>query len=163
MEERTRHPFRCEAMWLAHHQFMNFLSEKWNRIMDTPEALHELTLDVRRWNKEVFGNLEFRKNKLLARIEGIRVALDNGAENRILQLHDFLQEELARQLQQEEIHWFQKSWAKWIECGDHNTSFFHTTTVIRRRRKRIAALKNDAGEWIEDQIFAKRDGNWLLH
>ncbi|KAL8150228.1 hypothetical protein V2J09_020036 [Rumex salicifolius] len=153
--ERTARPFRFEAMWLSHHQFMNFLVEKWNRNRNTPEALHELTSDLRQWNKEVFGNLKFRKNKLMARIDGIQVALDNGVADRILELHESLQEELAILLHQEEMHWFQKSRAKWIECGDRNTKFFHTSTMIRRRRKKIVGLKNEVGEWVDDPPVLK--------
>ncbi|KAL8151999.1 hypothetical protein V2J09_021807 [Rumex salicifolius] len=134
---------------------MNFLVEKWNRNRNTPEALHELTSDLRKWNKEVFGNLKVRKNKLMARIDGIQVALDNGAADRILELHDSLQEELAILLHQEEMHWFQKSRTKWIECGDRNTKFFHTSTMIRRRRKKNVGLKNEVGEWIDDPPVLK--------
>lgn len=51
----------------------------------------------------------------------------------------------------EEILWYQKSRAKWLEFRDRNTRYFHGVTTIRRRRNHILALQNDQGQWIREQ------------
>ncbi|KAL8151221.1 hypothetical protein V2J09_021029 [Rumex salicifolius] len=48
--------FRFEAMWLSHPQFMKTKKEK-----DTLEAHTDLRNVLRSWNKEVFGNLHYKK------------------------------------------------------------------------------------------------------
>lgn len=53
-------------------------------------------------------------------------------------------------LAQEEILWLQKSRAKWLECGDRNTRYFHRVATVRRRRNHITALQNEAGKWVDN-------------
>lgn len=53
-------------------------------------------------------------------------------------------------LAQEEILWFQKSKAKWLEFGDRNMRYFHGVATVRRIRKHISSLQNEDGLWIED-------------
>lgn len=48
-------------------------------------------------------------------------------------------------LANEELLWFQKSRAKWLECGDRNTRYFHGVTTIRRQRNIISSLLDDNG------------------
>lgn len=52
---------------------------------------------------------------------------------------------------QEEVLWYQKSIAKWLQFGDHNTRFFHGTTVVRRRKNKYDILEDDEGNWVGDQ------------
>lgn len=44
----------------------------------------------------------------------------------------------------------QKSQVNWLRYGDRNTNFFHTCTLVRRRRNKIEILKDDNGNWVED-------------
>ncbi|GAU46481.1 hypothetical protein TSUD_402360, partial [Trifolium subterraneum] len=62
-----------------------------------------------------------------------------------------LQDQLATTLYQEECLWYQKSRGKWITDGDHNTKYYHSKTIVRRRRNKIVSLRNEAGDWIENQ------------
>lgn len=62
-----------------------------------------------------------------------------------------LHEELNLVLFQEELSWFQKSRAQWLNDGDKNTRFYHLKVLNRRRRNKIIMLRNDEGEWIEDE------------
>ncbi|KAL8159786.1 hypothetical protein V2J09_001323 [Rumex salicifolius] len=145
---RGHRPFRFEAMWLAHPQFMSFLLKKWKRKKSAPDALGCLQEELRIWNKEVFKNLYYKKEKLLRRIEGIDNAVVSGAPPRLFRLQSKLKRELEDCLQQEELFWFQKSREKWVELGDRNTAYFHASTIIRRRRKYVLALKDHAENWV---------------
>jgi hypothetical protein len=40
-------------------------------------------------------------------------------------------------LEQEEIHWLQRSRANWLQFGDRNTSFFHNFASARRKKNFI--------------------------
>ncbi|KAL8128488.1 hypothetical protein V2J09_017643 [Rumex salicifolius] len=146
--DRSRRPFRFESMWTLHPQFMPFVESKWQRSSSTITALSNLKTDLQGWNREVFGNLQYRKDKLFCRIEGVERALANGALTRLLKLQNRLKEELEDVLQQEEVLWFQKSREKWIEGGDRNTTFFHASAIVRRRRNHISALRDEENNWV---------------
>ncbi|KAL8137253.1 hypothetical protein V2J09_003254 [Rumex salicifolius] len=156
LNNRGHQPFRFEAMWLAHPQFMSFLLKKWKREKAAPDALGCLQKDLRIWNKEVFGNLYYKKEKLLRRIEGIDNAIASGSPPRLLHLQSKLKRDLEDCLQQEEMFWFQKSREKWVELGDRNTAYFHAS----RRHKYVLALKDHAENWVvwRSQILRK----WFL-
>ncbi|KAL8171914.1 hypothetical protein V2J09_023718 [Rumex salicifolius] len=144
---------------------MPFVESKWQRSSSTITALSNLKSDLQGWNREVFGNLQYRKDKLFRRIEGVERVLANGAPTRLLKLQNRLKGELEDVLQQEEVLWFQKSREKWIEGGDRNTTFFHASAIVRRRRNHISALRDEENNWVtekqnlEDMPFSD-DGKW---
>lgn len=51
--------------------------------------------------------------------------------------------------------WFQKLCVQWLQCGDHNTNFFHLSTMIRRRCNHIEALQLTDGSWVFDPLALK--------
>jgi hypothetical protein len=46
-------------------------------------------------------------------------------------------------LEQQKIHWMQRSRANWLRQGDRNTSFFHNFASARRKKNFISKLKNN--------------------
>lgn len=65
-------------------------------------------------------------------------------------LENTITSELDKALEQEELLWRQKSRETWLHAGDWNTKFFHLSTIIRKRRNRICKLKDEIGNWCED-------------
>lgn len=57
----SRRPFRFEAAWLQHPAFQELLLSSWNGSMSTPTALNELRVKLKKWNREVFGDVQRRK------------------------------------------------------------------------------------------------------
>jgi hypothetical protein len=51
--------------------------------------------------------------------------------------------------------WHQKSRAQWIHDGDRNTRYYHLKTIKRRKKNRIVMLRNQDGEWIDDEEVLK--------
>ncbi|KAL4319324.1 hypothetical protein GQ457_18G001990 [Hibiscus cannabinus] len=62
-----------------------------------------------------------------------------------------LKNELQKLWESEERHWHQRDRVNWIKFGDRNTNFFHATTIQRHRQNAIVKIKNEHGEWIEDE------------
>ncbi|KAL7187043.1 hypothetical protein ACSBR1_037168 [Camellia fascicularis] len=142
-------PFRCEAAWFCHSNFIDVVQNSWlNRSHNLLEANNSFTDNVKIWNKKVFGNIFKRKRTLLARIEGIQKAQVLAFSHN---LH-FLEKDLINQYNntvfQEEILWFQKSRSKWLTLGDKNTRYFHISTLVKRRKLKINVLKDEEGNWI---------------
>jgi hypothetical protein len=51
-------------------------------------------------------------------------------------------------LEQDEVHWMQRSRVNWLQHGDRNTSFFHQFASAQRKKNFIKKLKHD-DEWVE--------------
>ncbi|KAI9087338.1 hypothetical protein K1719_030658 [Acacia pycnantha] len=80
-----------------------------------------------------------------------RKSIDCRSNPFLVNLEKEIEEEIMRTLRQEEILWYQKSRGRWIEEGDKNTRYHHNKTLVRRRRNKITMLRNDAGEWVDNE------------
>ncbi|XP_028805248.1 uncharacterized protein LOC114760152 [Neltuma alba] len=156
-------PFRFEAAWLLHEDFRKFMEENWRKKERVRGSLELLKPSLVEWNTEVFKHISWKKNRLLARIGGIqrKISKEGRAARFLSKLEDQLQGELEEVLKQEEILWFQKSRGKWINDGDRNTKYYYLKTLTRRRRNKVAMLKNDEGQWIDDQGLQSSRGGWI--
>ena len=148
--DARRRPFRFEAAWLQHNEFQNLLTASWDRDIDTREALRRLEVTLRKWNKEVFRNVQRRKEDLLMEITEIHDKIEQDLSDEILVKEGELLKELEIVLEQEEVLWLQKPREKWCVHGDRNTKFFHMSTIIRRKRNRVEMLKKDETQWVSD-------------
>ncbi|KAL7204769.1 hypothetical protein ACSBR2_017806 [Camellia fascicularis] len=57
-----------------------------------------------------------------------------------------IQDELADVLQREEIFLHQQSRVHWLQCGDHNSTFFHASITQRRQRNQVIQLLNESDQ-----------------
>ncbi|KFK31800.1 hypothetical protein AALP_AA6G160500 [Arabis alpina] len=146
-----RRPFRFEAAWLKHESFQDMLKSSWNGGTSTPKALEELREKLKKRNREVFGDVQKRREQLVDEIKSVQDRLELTQTTVLLEREAWLLKEFEDVLEQEEVIWFQKSREKNIALGDRNTKYFNTSTIIRRRRNRIESLKDDTGpepKWI---------------
>ncbi|KAL8142958.1 hypothetical protein V2J09_015990 [Rumex salicifolius] len=139
----ARRPFRFEAAWLRHEDFKALLSASWNSALSTPEALNQLRVRLRRWNREVFGNIQNRKNEAIEALQGIRSLIELTPSGDLLRKEMELEKEIDRILEQEE--------GELGGVGRSKHHFFHTSTIIRRRRNRIDSLRGEDGRWEKDE------------
>ncbi|GAU35182.1 hypothetical protein TSUD_319920 [Trifolium subterraneum] len=144
-------PFRFEAAWFCHEKFHSFLKDKWGEERELIHQLYNLTPHLKEWNKDTFDNIFKRKKELLARLNVIQRSANYGYSSFLDSLEKELQEQLAVTLYQEECLWFQKSRGRWIADGDRNTKYYHSKTIVRRRRNKIISLRNEEGEWVDEQ------------
>ena len=108
------------------------------------------------WNKDVFGNIFWKKKNLIARILGVEKALCRYPSQRLINLHKSLSEELEHILNLEEELWGIKARSDWLIQGERNTKFFHLSTLIRRSGNRIHRIQNSVGNWVEDPDGVQR-------
>ena len=114
-------PFQFLAAWLTNERFGSFVNGSWNFL----EAVADFTQQTRRWNKDIFENIIYRKRKLLARIGAIQRILETKPNHSLTRLEVKLQKELEEVLTQEELLWLQKSRRDWTLYGDRNTAYFY--------------------------------------
>ncbi|KAL5859327.1 hypothetical protein ACOSQ4_000623 [Xanthoceras sorbifolium] len=145
-------PFRFEAMWLTHTSFAPSVRNEWqspeNGIVGKVSRVADF---LKQWNRDVFGSIFQRKNRILARLSGIQTSICITQNQRFVVLEDKLLEEYNNVLTQEEVFWKQKSRNQWLKEGDRNTKFFHLSTLIRRRRNKIEGLLNKDGIWVTEK------------
>ncbi|XP_010484806.1 PREDICTED: uncharacterized protein LOC104763089 [Camelina sativa] len=98
-----RRPFRFEAAWLSHRGFKELVSTSWNGELVTPEALQRLTTILQKWNREVFGDINRRKDTLIHDIKVLQDQLDLNQTDDLLSEEDKLMKELDVVLEQEEV------------------------------------------------------------
>ncbi|CAL1379935.1 unnamed protein product [Linum trigynum] len=143
-------PFRFEAAWLTSDSFDNLIAGEWDHQAPLPVALEKLASNLNQWNKDTFGNIFYKKRRLMARIQGIQERVAMSFSPGLYKLQVKLEKELDQVLEQEELYWFQRSRESWVQRGERNTSYFHNQTAIRRRRNKIDSLKGADGAWITD-------------
>ncbi|KAF7143968.1 hypothetical protein RHSIM_Rhsim05G0086500 [Rhododendron simsii] len=80
----------------------------------------------------------------------VKVLESDGREHHLESI-SALEDQLAREWEQEELYWKQKSHKKWLKLGDRNKSYFHASTVERRRRNHVSGIENEQGVWVSDQ------------
>ena len=74
-----------------------------------PYAITEFVVLARIWNKEVFGNIFWKKKNLMARLLGVQRVLASQPSQRMINLQNLLTDELNGILAMEEELWAMKS------------------------------------------------------
>ncbi|GAU49878.1 hypothetical protein TSUD_408170 [Trifolium subterraneum] len=143
-------PFRFEAAWNSHVDFKYFLNSNWEKDTNIVQSLHNLPIQLKKWNKDTFGDIFKRKKKILDRLDGIQNSSNYGHSIFLENLEKELQDQLAVTLYQEECLWFQKSRSQWISDGDRNTKYYHSKTIVRMRRNKIISLRKEDRTWVDE-------------
>ena len=136
---------------MSHPLFPSIVRDSWADDLSLKPNVDKFTVDVKIWNKEVFGNLLHKKNRVEARLRGVQTSLATCPSDHLLLLEAQLRKEYFEILQQEEEFWSVKSRYNWLIQRDRNTKFFNTSAVIRRKRNRISCLKDSLGNWVHSE------------
>lgn len=75
----------------------------------------------------------------------------NNQHNQNCDEEKVLKNRIAVLWRNEEIYWKQRSRVKWLNQGDRNSKFFHQSTLDRRRRNKILKIRDEGGQWIEEE------------
>ncbi|XP_022852740.1 uncharacterized protein LOC111374314 [Olea europaea var. sylvestris] len=127
-----RRPFRFEKMWL--------------------KKLKVFKGDLKKWNEEVVGNVNYNKNQCLSEIDELdRREESQGLTGEENERHRVLKEEMERLVEMEEINWRHKSRVTWLKEGDKCTKFFHRVANSNRRNNSITVLEVDGVTYEEPQ------------
>ncbi|GKV15237.1 hypothetical protein SLEP1_g26035 [Rubroshorea leprosula] len=151
-------------VWQQHPDFRSFVDDKWKAMQvegwaayKCKQKLKLMKDECKRWNKEVFGNVETRWGILSKEIEELdikseEVELD---ENEVLFRRECFQE-MWEILRKREAMWKQKSRNNWIRLGDANTAFFHRCVHARRAQNAISGILGEDG-WVEEPSRVKEE------
>lgn len=117
-------------------------------IDDIKERLEGCGKAQLKWSSAVFPNNKKAIEALMNEVSALR---RDGLEVNMKRRIDDITVEIERLWELEEKYWGQQARLNWLSFGDHNTRFFHATTVQRRQRNRVTRIKNEDGQWLEDE------------
>jgi hypothetical protein len=129
------------------------------KMLQFQQRLKHVCSFLRKWNKEVFGNIFEEKKKLEQEMEDIQQKGIQGIfSSNLTEREAKVKDDLIKRKRREETLWCQKSRIHWLKEGDKNTRFFHNSLIQRRNRNRIVAIKVQDGntkvkEDIENEIL----------
>ena len=157
-EWKSPKPFRFEQMWLTDPSFPSVVEQGWKASESVPSTsfslsrfprhLESLTAQLHTWNKSHFRNLFQRKNRLLAWLRGLQIALTTKPSAFLYSLEHQLTLDYNTLLHQEYLYRQLKSRVTWRNYGNVNTKFFHLTTLHRRSHSWVVTLKDTTGLWL---------------
>eukprot|EP00253_Pinus_taeda_P016402 PITA_16402 len=111
-------PFRFEDFWLSHPDFKEFITTTWqncnpieqSKMARFQKKLKMLKGEIKKWNKQTFGNIFKEKEKTLQELKAIqqRLILEGRTEELVLKEQE-MEGKLLEREQQEEVLWKQKS------------------------------------------------------
>lgn len=102
-DSSSQRPFKFQLAWFSHHNFKEWFPTNWSSPgNDFGEKLRDLTGKVKEWSVTVFGNLNRKKRRVWARLDGIQRKMRYSHSNGLIKLERKLREELDYILQQEE-------------------------------------------------------------
>jgi hypothetical protein len=121
------------------------------------EKLKRLKGALKKWNKEVYGNVDSKIAALVGEIE----ELDLKGELCRLSVDDLLMRkgkfnQLWLLLKSKDSLEFQRSRSRWLKEGDANTGFFHACVKSRRRSNALVALKSGRA-WLSHPEDVRRE------
>lgn len=78
--------FKFLGSWLNHPDFSNLIANSWRPSSPWNHNIEHIASKLKSWNKETFGNIFKRKERVLRRLEGINRVLLNRSVPRLLYL-----------------------------------------------------------------------------
>ena len=149
---KGRCAFKFENMWLKVEGFVERVQQWWNGYCFVSscsfilaQKLKDLKVDLKKWNREEFGDLAFReKKKLLFELLGLDAIKEVWGLSNVVQSHRIqIRGDIEYLASLEEIFWRQKSRALFVKEGDNNTCFFHRLANSHRRANQINSIEVD--------------------
>jgi len=128
-------------MWLEVEGLRDLVKRWWEeaRVEGYPsfvvaKKLKVIKSVIKKWNREVFGDIKIRKYNLMDSINQLDVKEETSSvSNEELVQRKADRDELAKVILMHEISWRQKSRALWLRVGDRNIRFFHRVANFRRK------------------------------
>ena len=155
-------PFRFENAWLEHKQFSCQFDNWWKETSVTGwegfkwmRTLQKIKPQIKRWNKEVFGDLRLTEgalNNRLMELDGLEGSANWTEE--LKREREFLKKDLIDIMVKKEISTRKKLKIRWAKEGDANSRLFHNLLNVRKSKNFIPKIEFDNEEvlTIEDVV-----------
>ncbi|XP_042009091.1 uncharacterized protein LOC121757642 [Salvia splendens] len=151
--------FRFQNMWVRHEGFRDLVKEDWmapteaEGILNLKIKLARIKSTLKRWNKEVFGNIHSNLKTCEENIAEAQAEFegDPSARNRT-EVNKQIAEYILL-LKMEEDFLRQKAALRWLEEGDKNTRFYQSWVKQKKIRLRIHKINANGCELTDDKAI----------
>ncbi|XP_026451495.1 uncharacterized protein LOC113351776 [Papaver somniferum] len=131
------------AIGSDHHPILLNSNPSWQ----TDRKLKDIKLQLRKWNKEIYGNIKINIEECKQHLLWLQTNYFRADKNQAIKVARY---QLKDWQDVEEKFWKKKSRDQFTKMGDQNTSYFHRATKCRTRRNKIDAIQDNQGHWITD-------------
>jgi hypothetical protein len=145
---------KFEAKWFKDDSFRKIVEAAWasaGSAVGEANVLAKLACmhaSLHAWDKDI----------LERRLRSAQRKLDRALAGPISEENEAIAKEQAALiellLEQDEVHWMQRSRANWLKHGDQNTTFFHQFAAAHRKKNMIKKLKHN-NIWVEGNAAMK--------
>lgn len=108
------------------------VSQAWDQSSLLHEATSNFATKATIWNRNQFGNIFTKKNRVKAQLNGLQRVIAIRPSSYLLELENNLIQELDAILDQEHELRALKSRVIWMVQGDRDTASYHVSTLARR-------------------------------
>ena len=154
---RGKCEFRFENMWLQVPRFVDKVHSWWEmyRFMGSSSfvlfmKLNQLKCDLKKWNKEIFGEIVMQKSRALCELSWLELKEESGLNDEEIRSRDELKIGIEKIVQVEEMSWRQNSRTHCLKEGDGNTKSFYRLSNSHRQAKYIGSLEVDGLMFMEE-------------
>jgi hypothetical protein len=137
---------RFEGRWLKEEKVGEVVSTAWVHappnapVMSKLAAVHS---ELHEWDRKV---LKAPRKKIKDLPKELDLVLSGPMNEESGQREKEITRQIEIALEQEEVHYMQRSRANWLMHGDRNTTFFHNYAKSHRKQKTILKLKDNNGD-----------------
>jgi endonuclease/exonuclease/phosphatase family metal-dependent hydrolase len=125
--------FCFETSWIKHEDFLTKVKEIWDRTVSAKNATKKWYIKLGRIKRFLKGwgdNLRGHTKKYRLILKEELAGIERAEEEEILTATNlgrkhFIQAELMRLIEEEEMYWHKRSNENWLLKGDNNTGYFH--------------------------------------
>jgi hypothetical protein len=148
---------KFEAKWFKEDSFREVVETAWasaGSAVGNANVLAKLAhmhASLHAWDKEILQKPKRRLKNAQRKLERALTGPLSEENETIAKEQSALIELL---LEQDEVHWMQRSRANWLQQGDRNTAFFHQFATARRKKNMIKKLKHN-NIWVEGNAALK--------
>ncbi|KAF5204900.1 reverse transcriptase, partial [Thalictrum thalictroides] len=161
-QEFKKGKFRFFNHWTKHQEFMGIVEEKWgsrvtgNPMMQLTSKLKLLKVELKRWSKKHFSNINHRVKEAKEKLNKIQADIqERPFDNDLAVLEKAVIQQYIDISNAEEASLKQKAGDDRISLGDENSAYFHRLVKGRYSKNRILMLLDENNNEIFDKDLIK--------
>ncbi|CAN6249384.1 unnamed protein product [Urochloa humidicola] len=160
--------FCFETAWIKHTDFLPKMQEIWGDSVVAKNAVDKWYIKINRvkkflkgWGQNLRGQNKRYRNILQSELAELELLEENAPlSQNLLDRKTFIQTEMLRIQEEEELYWHKRSNLNWLLKGDCNTDYFHKVANGKRRKNMIYSLQHNDSTIEGDEEILKHATNY---